>query len=473
MPASASRALAASALWLTACITSCLTVPPRDRVAVVDATDNEASLVDAATVDVNALRESALADQFLDADEAVRLALLGNARLIGRLYALDEARGRLVQAALMPNPVAEAELRFVEGGGGDLFEFGLMQNVVGLFFLPRRKQIAAARFDATRAQVLGQVLDAAAEARTAYRALQAALQREEVAMTATQALEASFDAARELFEAGNIIELDMLMERTAYEEAKLMLTEARARVLAARENLALLLGARGDADWRVDPRLPEPTPIDVDPTELEQRVVEASFDLEQQARELVARGHALGLRRWEAAFPSGSLGVKGEKEPDDTWLVGPLASFSIPIFDQGQGANLEAQAAFRSAYAQFTHEALMLRRLARERLLHAAALLQRARYLREVVLPLRRAVTHRTQEQFNAMQIGVFQLLQAKRAEIRTGDEFVRVLFDHYRARIELESLLLGRRPRGDYGLATFEESAAPTMGAGDSTNGH
>ena len=51
----------------------------------------------------------------------------------------------------------------------------------------------------------------------------------------------------------------------------------------------------------------------------------------------------------------------------------------------------------------------------------------------------------RSQLQYNAMQLGIFQLLQAKRQQINTGILYIETLRDYWLARTELEQILNGR----------------------------
>jgi cobalt-zinc-cadmium efflux system outer membrane protein len=83
-----------------------------------------------------------------------------------------------------------------------------------------------------------------------------------------------------------------------------------------------------------------------------------------------------------------------------------------------------------------------------------------ANYYRQVVIPLRHQIVEQNQLQFNAMQIGVFELLQSKQAEIDAGREYVEALKDYWMARAELERAVGG----------AFD-NVAPTTQPTDSTS--
>src|SRR6266702_4805510 len=65
-------------------------------------------------------------------------------------------------------------------------------------------------------------------------------------------------------------------------------------------------------------------------------------------------------------------------------------------------------------------------------------------YFKSTALPTRTRVTEESQLEYNAMQIGPFQLLQAKQEEVKTGADSVEALRDYWIARAELEKAVGG-----------------------------
>ena len=97
-----------------------------------------------------------------------------------------------------------------------------------------------------------------------------------------------------------------------------------------------------------------------------------------------------------------------------------------------------------------------------------------AAYYKSVLLPLRQQVVDETQLQFNAMAVGVFQLLQAKRDQIETGRSYVETLRDYWITRAELEQLLAGRLVRGGFEANALEEaSSSANTGAAPVNSAH
>lgn len=467
--------LSVSALTLTACA---LTPPDSSRDEVQSEVRMRLDLELPMDESAAAMRDrvtTTFVDGELSADEAVRLAIANNQQLRAILANLDIAQAELWQAALPPNPVLDAQLRFVESGDGKILELGVAESVIDLLLLPRRKQVADARHEQVQAEVTGAVLDLATEVRTAYRELQAQVELVALYGTAVDATFLSFDAARRLHDAGNINELEVLQEQALFEDAKLALVGAQTMERTGRERLNALLGIWGaDGDgWAISPRLPMPAALEVDPADLERRVLEASLDLVAKQHALTALGHKVGLERLEVLFPEGTVGVTAEREAGGEWSVGPMVAFSVPVFDFGGAANASARARVEQAYAEYTDLAVRVRGSARSAYLESESTRNSSRYLLEVVVPLRAQITHATQLQFNAMQIGVFQLLQARRQELDAGRQYVEALRDHWIARTRLESILLGRLPQARFGITSPGTSGEASMSANNNQGGH
>lgn len=191
-----------------------------------------------------------LANDDLSADDAVRLAVANNPMLHAELMDVEIARTEIWQASLAPNPVLDAKLQLLEGGGGDLLELGIAQNIVNALLIPRRRQVASERLEQVKARVTGTVLDLATEVRANYRALQADQQLVELFEHATDATWFAFDASRRLRDAGNIIELDTLQQQALYEDARIALADVQGNVRRHRENLNVLFGLSGSAGER-------------------------------------------------------------------------------------------------------------------------------------------------------------------------------------------------------------------------------
>lgn len=164
-------------------------------------------------------------------------------------------------------------------------------------------------------------------------------------------------------------------------------------------------------------------------------------------------GQSLGLKRLSAMFPEGGASVVADREASQTWASGGAVSLSLPVFDFGQAVSAKVRAHMEQSLYRLTDMAVRVRRSARDAFVAAGVSGNNARHLLDVVLPLRTRITGQTQEQFHAMQIGVFRLLDAKRCELDAGRRYVEELKKHWIARSHVEALLLGRLPATRFGI--------------------
>jgi cobalt-zinc-cadmium efflux system outer membrane protein len=186
--------------------------------------------------------------------------------------------------------------------------------------------------------------------------------------------------------------------------------------------------------------LPELPRSEISTAQLESRAIRQRLDLAAARQQFVAEARARGIAPAEAILQGTEIGTHYEHEVEGgVHSVGPSINVPIPIFNQGQPASARANARMRQAEQRYLALAADVRsdvRAAREKMLLAR---RQVEYFKSTALPARTRVTEESQLQYNAMQIGPFQLLQAKQEEVKTGAESVEALRDYWIARAELE----------------------------------
>ncbi len=388
----------------------------------------------------------ALRQKKLSADDAVQIAML-NSRDLQAIYTeLGLAQADLVQAGLFRNPILDAAVLFPLSGVRPDIQLSVVVSFLDALYVPLRKRVAAAQFEEAKLRVTGAVLDFAVQVRTAFYEHQANEQMLELRQSIVQALTASFEVSRRLHEAGNITDLDLARDRAQAEASKLALRSAEVAARQSREQLNSLMGTWGeDTEWTVDERLPEIPSQPLAVNGIERAALSRSIDLSHARQRIIAVGQQLGYERATALIPAMDLGVEGERE--EGWKVGPVLSVPIPLFDQGQARVGRAVAELRRARQEYYALAVRIRataRAVRERMLGAQ---DRALYYRDILLPLRDRIVNESQLQYNAMQIGIFQLLREREQQIETGVAYVEALREYWLARADLEQISSGRLP--------------------------
>lgn len=412
----------------------------------------------------------AMLQKELAADEAVQIALLSNRGLQATYEDLSIAQADLVSAGLLRNPVFDAQVRFGTAGGGTGLDLGLVQDFIDLLYIPLRKRMAGAAFEAAKLRVTGLVMDLAGETRAAFHTFQAAQQTLEMRRQVLAATEASYDIARRLREAGNTRDLDLFTEQALYEQSKLDVRAAEAQVVQDREQLNEHMGlwAEAAAAWTAVPRLPDLPPQEPVLDDLERRAVERSLDLQASRQQIAMAGRSLGLAAPFGLLPEAEVGAVAEREPEGGWSVGPAFALPIPLFNQGQPAFAAAQAELRRARQRYAAMAVSLRARARAAGDAVIAARDQAEYYRRVILPLRGKIVEQTQLQYNAMQVSPLELLRAKQQQIDTGATYIRSLRAYWLARTELDQLLSGRMASFARGpMDASENSSSPAGGRG------
>jgi cobalt-zinc-cadmium efflux system outer membrane protein len=408
-----------------------------------------------------------LLNQRLDGEVAVRIALLANPELRARLRELGIARGQLLQASLLPNPRAEAEL--LPERSSEL-ELRVEYDVTRAVLTPLRSRAYGAELEAERYRVAALVVEVAHRVRLGLLAVQAAAQRVGLARESLSGLGAAREAARALFEAGNTRELDLATEETAYARGEVELERMELAAANERERFSRVLGiADRPTSWQIEAQLPA-APAEADPTaELERATLRANLELKATREHLVALARQAGAVRAEGSIPDVTLdvhaltGAPGSDVSDThAWRFGGGVLVGLPIFDRRQGSALVLEARFDAALERYRGLAAELRSEAREteRRVHSAH--DRARRYQDVILPSQRRVTEQTLLQYNAMQLGVFGLLSARRDQLDTQLAYVDTLREYWSAVNELQALRHGGRL---VAVKTAEPSAAAGLG--------
>jgi outer membrane protein TolC len=402
----------------------------------------------------------------LDANTAVQIALLNNQGIQGAFEELGVARAGLVRALRVPNPAIEAALRFKRSARPDIDLLATL-DLTDLLFLPLRYPTFNAEMDAAKARVAGTILDLALDVRVAFYAYQAAQQQLELRKSVLDALGVSFEVAQRLNAAGNTSDLNLENERALYEESRISFTHAEALLAATREELSARMGLEGsEAAWTAEPRLADATPPDPALSSLDSRALENSLDLEALRHRYEAQGKLANLSRLRGWVPQLRAGVSAQRD-DTGWGVGPAATLALPLFYQGQGETDVALAEMRRARKLYADTAVRVGATARGTAARLRAAAESAEYYKTVLLPLRQQIVDNTQLEYNAMTVGVFQLLQAKRDQISAAAGYVDLLREYWSLRAEVDQLAAGRLPRSSLGDALYALPAEAGRGMG------
>ena len=412
----------------------------------------------------------AMLKQELTVDQTVQIALLNNRRLQATYEDLGLAQVNLVQAGLLRNPVFNAGILFLRGAAPADLEFSVVQDFLSILYRPLRRSIAEAEFEAAKFKVAGAVLDLAGQVRAAFYRTQAQEQTVEFLNQVVEATGAAYDAAKRLHEAGNITDLALANERALSEDARLALTGAKLELATGRERLNVLMGLWGtDTQWKMNPRLPEITDESPDLADMERRAIAANLDLAAQRKQIEGLAKLLGLTNATALIPQLDLGAAFIRD-DGIYKRGPTLGLEIPLFDQGQARVAAAQSGLRRMQQNYTALATEIRSAARATAQAIEVTRAQAQFMKNVILPTRTKIVNDTLLQYNAMQVGIFQLLLAQQQQISAGRQYIETLRNYWLARTGLGQILNGRISDVGFSAGSMMDTAGLT---GMQTGGH
>jgi outer membrane protein, heavy metal efflux system len=398
---------------------------------------------------VSNMIDSYLEDE-LTIDETVKIALLNNQGLQAAYEKLGIARGELIDAGLLRNPIFEAEVHFEGGGIGTGTNLNLVQEFISIFQLPLRKRVAESALEAAKHEVAMEVMNLIYDTKGAFYSVQGANQLYDLRKQVMQVFEASAEITKRAERAGNVTPLRVASETVLYAKSRRDFARAQAELFDQREKLNLLLGLWGrHTDWTVSSQLPEPPEENVNEPQLESLGVSRRPELAQARFEIEALANQYGITQAYGLIPEFNLGVDVEGEDGSKTVVGPNFSLPLPIFNQGQGLVVQAEARLKQAQRKYIAEAVKVRSEVRRALNRFILLREQVVFDRRHLLPLTNQVVRNAQLEYNAMLVGVFDLLRAKQEEIETVQVYVEALRDYWVARTELE-----RATGGDFTAA-------------------
>lgn len=448
-----------SLLTMAAAISACAAPRWRDDVAHVERL---------ARIDVALAQPSApdaplqSLDGLLDESEAVRRATEQHPRIEALLLELGVSRGDAITAGSLP--AIEVEGEYLPRPHAEIAiaaEFEVLDAILA----PVRGRAELAFHAARVREVAAAVVEIGFQTRRAYHAAQAAALKLAVADRMLAAFEAAESAARALHAAGNLSQLELAGHTLALHEAREAQAAASLEANAARAALASLVGLdANDAGWSVRGALDAPGSDAAIRADLVEASVAASLHLEADRLRIEGLGRDARLARVDARMPDISLGAIGEFHGSDDaaeeqWRFGALAVLEIPLFASGRGAIVSSDAAYEAAQASHRSDAMAVQTAADNVLDALRTTSQAATTCLEQTLPSARELREQTLLHYNAMQIGVFDLLAAYRVELQTESRCIDWLRSYWDARAAQNALLSGALVEAP---ATVDISGAP-----------
>ncbi|CEF49167.1 unnamed protein product [uncultured bacterium] len=392
----------------------------------------------------------------LTINTAVQIALLNNRSLQATFEEIGLSAAEVLNAATIPNPKIDLAIRIPDKPpSGTYVDYGAIIDFLSVIMIPLKKQVAKVQLEAATLRVADETLALVSQVKSAFYSLQAAQQLLQRFKLIVDASAASLDLAQRQHEAGNITDLALAQQQATYSRSRLDVATTQAEIRRNREKLNRLLGLWGtDTDWQISSELPQVPSSDLPMRGLERLAISQRLDLQADYLQVTSQVKNLGLTKSFRLLGALDFGVNSERETDSQTRTGPSFAIELPIFNQGQARIARGEAALRQAQNKFEALAIDVRSEIRELRDELASKRDIARFYQDELLPGQREILNESLLNYNAMEIGNFELFTTKAEEARTERDYIDAVRDYWVTRTELERAVGGnlnpRQPADD-----------------------
>jgi outer membrane protein, multidrug efflux system len=406
-----------------------------------------------AATDTAATRDAVakLLTQPLNAETAVRIALLNNPGLHAAMATLGISDADRVQASSLPNPHFSIG-RFIEGDTREI-ERSLRFNVIGLLALPWRAKWQSQQHEQAKLQAAQDVVKLASDTCKAWVNAVAAQQTAAYMHDAKLAAEAGGELARRMARVGNWSRLEQAREQVFLADATTQLARSQQTAFAEREKLIRLMGLWGSqTEFKLPSRLPDLPKAPQEIANIEERALRDRLDVRSMTQQAGYVANALGLVKASGFINALELGYSrnttfnnatGDRETQKGWEL----ELPIPIFDWGGASNARAQGTYMQSVARVRETAINARSEAREAYHGYRTAYDVAVHYRDEVVPLRKFINDEVLLRYNGMLMSVFELLGDMRTQIMAVNGAIEAQRDFWLAEADLQTSLTGTSP--------------------------
>ena len=382
----------------------------------------------------------------LTAEAAVQIALLNNRSLQATFEEIGLSAADLIEAGTIPNPKIDLAIRFPDKPpSGTYIDYSAALDFLSIIMIPLKKRVAKDQLEAVALRVADETLELVSQVKGAFYSLQASQQLVKRFQLIVDTNAASLDLAQRQHEAGNITDLALAQQQASYSRSRLDVATTEAEIRRNRERLNRLLGLWGaDTDWQISGELSQVPSSDLPMRGLERLAISQRLDLQADYLQVTSQVKNLGLTKNFRLVGALDFGVDSERETDSQTRTGPSFAIELPIFNQGQARIARSEAALRQAQDKFEALAIDVRSEIRELRDELASKREIARFYRDELLPGQRQILNGSLLNYNAMEIGNFELFTTKAEEARTEREYIDAVRDYWITRAELERAVGG-----------------------------
>lgn len=416
-------------------------------------------------------RVRALLAEPLMAAGALEIALRHSPRFQRALAESVAAAAATTQSARLPNPLFEYE-RIGAGGVAEI-DRAISVSLLDFVLWPQRRRLASLQQQQHRLRSAGEVIGLVSETRQAWVDAVAAGQSARYAEQVQSAAAAAAELGRRMAEVGNFARIERARQQAFHADATAELARARLEATRARETLVRLLGLGGElaTALQLPERLPDlPAAADGESI-VAQRAFQERLDVQLARAELDFTARSLGLTRVTSTVNALEFGALRNSPPGEPTEEGYRVEWRLPLFDWGDARRANAEAVYLAALnrtAQVSAEAYSHVRESYQAYRTAYDL---ARHYRDEIVPLRKSISEENLLRYNAMLVGVFELLADSREQAGAVLAAIDAERRFWLADAALRASIVGRPVPAAGGAVTAETGAATPAGGGNAAH--
>lgn len=385
----------------------------------------------------------------LSMEDSIRIALLNNKKLQAAFEEIGIAKADLVQAGLLANPDLSLLFRFPFGGGKTGIEAGGLLNISDLWQIPVKKKVAASRLEVVINQIFERILDVVKEVKTAYIDYASlSLIRDEIERM-KDTIEEWKDHLiyRERF--GFTRAIDIYFAEAILTNMEIDFSKTESELIMARYRLNRIMGLR-DNQWEIDQNLKflEVVPSLPSLDSLISDALKKRPDLQMKRAQVEEARRILSLER-SRIFNNVRAGIAYEKGVDGEETIGPELGIQIPLFDQNQARIVRAEFRLRQAEKDLEARIDEVREDISTSFERLSFLRQQINLLKEKIIPAREAAVAYAEKYFNAMELNMLFVLEAKKNLIEAKKSYLNALKDYHKEFAGLERITGGFKYEG------------------------
>ncbi len=383
----------------------------------------------------------------LTEDDAVKITLLNNRKLQATFEEIGAAKADLVQAGLFTNPNLSAVFRMPFGGGGTDMEGVGALNIADFWQIPLRKKVASTRLETTILQVSKEILNTVSEAKHAHNEYIAlSLIRDETEKIKEQ-MEEWRDHLVSRRKFGFSSDFDIHTANASVLDSEAELARVEKELQLARVRLHRVLGLSTEqSDYEVVGNMSEgkwPLP---EPETMISHALSSRPDIQMARVKVEDSRRVLALERTRI-FTNVEAGAAYARESDGAEFLGPEIGIQLPIFDQNQAQIAKAEYKVRQAEKELKAKIGQVREEVSASFERLSLARQQVSLISTQVLPARKGAVEYTEKYFNAMQLNMLYLLEARKKFSETERRYLEALREQRAQEIELEKVLGGVIP--------------------------